>query len=88
MMIFRSRTSFFIARDERAERGAHKATSASAPELTGSERVPSLIVSSTPSPRHRPPTLRSLGEGRRRRDGATGTMGTVFLGEHGAQNAC
>ena len=45
----------------------------------GAAGVPSAVVPSTPSPRHRPPALRSLGEGRRRRDGATGTTGTVLL---------
>ena len=55
-------------------------TSTSAPELPGERReYPPLIVPSTPSPRHRPPALRSLGEGRRRRDGATGTTGTGLL---------
>lgn len=47
----------------------------------------SVVVPSTPSPRHRPPALRSLGEGRRRRDGATGTTGTGLLLVHnGAQH--
>lgn len=45
----------------------------------GAAGVPSAVVPSTPSPRHRPPALRSLGEGRRRRDGATGTTGTGLL---------
>ncbi len=55
-------------------------TSTSAPELPGERReYPPLVVPSTPSPRHRPPALRSLGQGRRRRDGATGTTGTGLL---------